>query len=660
MARPALPVIGGSNGVWDTELNAVLADAQASLDIGSAAIATLQSDVAGLAMAGALPSVPNLHAHWDAGSLGLADGARVSSWLDEVAGRNAAQATSGNQPLYVANAINGRPGVLFDTTRPDYLQVTIAPGTAAATIIVVMTAKDVASGSKYVLGTNGGPRNIYRGILGDVGIQGVSVLQTRGVANAPEIVSGVYNDTSSAIRVNGAVTSGTSGANGTAPTLLTLGHRNSLAANNGFDGTICEVLYYARVLSAGECESIERHLGVKYGVGSAAQAQFYVNTVTGSDSNTGRTASAPIKTWKRLTDGINAASASVNEFSVAITAPESAPLRPGPITARNIFAMGKTVRLAPTMPGERWYLYGSEKISGGWTSLGGGIYSHALTRSAASGLICWTPDLLDGDGNPLRCMTNATVQTAPAAGEYGWASNVYYVHFIGDINPNSYDVEVADAGNAITQSVIAGSLTVEDATIRGNMSSGLYSVTGDVVATRVYAELCASSGFAIASELGSMQCRECVARYNGNDGYNLHGNASVNNLMVLMDCEGAWNGDEGASPHDDTIMTIQGGRYHHNGSGGVTAVNNAVVTFVGDEGDPVKVYNNRELYIAAPGDGDRGGVVLLDAVVANVYALHCYDNPGPGVSRASTTTLNIPGTLTSGTAEGNGTADEVV
>src|ERR1041384_8803564 len=59
-----------------------------------------------------------------ADSLALANGAPISTWADSSTNLNhATQQTSGNQPAFVANAINGNPVVRFDGSS-DFLAVT--------------------------------------------------------------------------------------------------------------------------------------------------------------------------------------------------------------------------------------------------------------------------------------------------------------------------------------------------------------------------------------------------------------------------------------------------------------------------------------------------------------------------------------------------------
>jgi hypothetical protein len=80
------------------------------------------------------------------------DNTGVSSWTDSSpSGKNATNATSGSQPAYKTNRINGYPCVRFDGTN-DYLQITSASFTSGSTIFLVCSASSaVLSGNNGML-----------------------------------------------------------------------------------------------------------------------------------------------------------------------------------------------------------------------------------------------------------------------------------------------------------------------------------------------------------------------------------------------------------------------------------------------------------------------------------------------------------------------------
>jgi hypothetical protein len=77
---------------------------------------------------------------------------RVSQWNDQSsAASNATQATSGNQPLWVASAIDGLPVMRFTLSRSDRLLVSLTPLASANFYIVVVWSRR-ATGDSYPIG----------------------------------------------------------------------------------------------------------------------------------------------------------------------------------------------------------------------------------------------------------------------------------------------------------------------------------------------------------------------------------------------------------------------------------------------------------------------------------------------------------------------------
>lgn len=75
---------------------------------------------------------------------GLADGANVSTWTSRTGSNNATQATSGNQPTYETNELNGNPVVLFNGSK-----VMTTPGLSAQPMSVVCIARH-NTGTSYI------------------------------------------------------------------------------------------------------------------------------------------------------------------------------------------------------------------------------------------------------------------------------------------------------------------------------------------------------------------------------------------------------------------------------------------------------------------------------------------------------------------------------
>jgi len=619
---------------------------------------------------GVMPTVPGLFAHWKADAItGVTSGTRIASWADSVSAIAAAQADTAKQPAYIAGAINGKPALQFDTARGDALVANpVTPTSLAATVFVVCKRTPIGSGSRYVFGTNGSgtnPKNLYFG-AGAAGMQAFLAGQTVDVETQAQIIGGVFQGETSELRVNGVGTATNIGtAAVTLNTAFTIGHRHAQTAGNGYGGLVAEVMFYDRVLTPEERGVVERYLSAKYGIPITRPTTLYIDSVAGNDANYGRTIDSPMKTLG--TAMAVSKSRYLTDVAWKVNAPVDAPFREvviNDVTANSPVA--RTIRVSSITPGARWHHYASIKVTSGWTALGGGVYSHPMpTGLAALNVHCVVMDQRDVGGYPLAIRDkDLTAPTAPAAGKYGLADGTYYLHLPDGSDPNTHVIEIAQIQGSFVTHGAGSKLYLENGDLFGGygrcVQSGISvqaNSGGWIEATSCTASYASDSGFNTTGYSDGMRCIDCRAHHNGNDGFNHHGAAGVATLMELINCEGDWNDDEGFSPHDDTVYIVRGGRYHHNGSGGITAVAASIGALYAYNEQPVEIYRNRRLYGAG---GDSGGLVLTDTAKLTVYDAYIHDNPGPGVSRSTGTTLTVAGTLRSGTDNGNGAADLVV
>ncbi len=109
-----------------------------------------------------LPQAASIIAKWDAGTLGLSDGAAVASWADTIAGYTGTQGTGANQPIFKANQFGGLPTVRFDGVN-DVLQcgrpaalVTAVDTNQVFTLVVVCRVVSAKSNGMVFGAANGG------------------------------------------------------------------------------------------------------------------------------------------------------------------------------------------------------------------------------------------------------------------------------------------------------------------------------------------------------------------------------------------------------------------------------------------------------------------------------------------------------------------------
>lgn len=86
-----------------------------------------------------LPVLTGLYAHYEADTLGLANGATVTTWPD-LSGNGNDLAQTGGVPLptYATNSLNGMGGVVFDATHQRIADVSVSTGSAARTVFAVV------------------------------------------------------------------------------------------------------------------------------------------------------------------------------------------------------------------------------------------------------------------------------------------------------------------------------------------------------------------------------------------------------------------------------------------------------------------------------------------------------------------------------------------
>ncbi|RYG99535.1 MAG: hypothetical protein EON58_03570 [Alphaproteobacteria bacterium] len=124
----------------------------------------------------------------------------------------------------------------------------------------------------------------------------------------------------------------------------------------------------------------------------------------------------------------------------------------------------------------------------------------------------------------------------------------------------------------------------------------------------------------------------CEGGYAENDGFNLHGRKDVKSTMRLVECRGIGNEDEGASPHDDTEMFIEGGLYADNQYSGFASVGNAYAEITG------ATFRNNH---TARKDPTEGGISFKGKSRGKVTGVKMENNVGTAIYSANPATLTI-------------------
>ena len=355
---------------------------------------------------------------------------------------------------------------------------------------------------------------------------------------------------------------------------------------------------------------------------------YYVDaTGGGSDSNNGLTTGAPLATVASAYSRLSVHAAT--RAAVYIKSTEAAPVR-----EFIVWNITKDVWVLP-WPGEaRFYIYGSKKITSGWTDDGGGVYHQAVTGTP---LATWVTTLFDTVGRQTTLTKNTSTPTTPGTGEWGISGGNLYVKLAGSADPGVHTIEWAQAAIG-WNTYNTGTLTMIRPVIRYCQTYGLLvggqAGTAEGAAHVVdgvaeYFHNTSGAAWGLSRLATEMFLVTCTGRYHlGNDGFNFAPDTGIEGTAVLVDCEAAWNSDEGCSAHEDSSMYVFGGFWHHNGNSGQASVHRA---FVGMYGTLLE--RNHRLSVPT----DEAAVSFFDDTTGELNGVICRDNYGPGISTADTT-----------------------
>ena len=289
-----------------------------SISVGSTTTLKFKAFKAGYASGATLSATYtiDLQANFDKAGLGLwlradqgvvTSGTKVTQWNDLSGnGNNAAQATSGYQPVYVGSQLNGQPVLRFDASNTTYLRVphhatlnsgsmtiyAVAKRTTTPTYAMVVQKMN-GGDNQYGLGfESGAPRYITGGnyVLGTLASGTFGVMEGfSGSSTIKLFVNGTLAQSASASSVS------------TSTEPLDIGGRGT---SYGLTGDIAEVLVFTRALSDAERKVVQDYLYVRYAVGIQPSVP------------------APTEEWFVLKPGIYSASQALN-----ITVPDGVTLR---------------------------------------------------------------------------------------------------------------------------------------------------------------------------------------------------------------------------------------------------------------------------------------------------------------------------------------------
>jgi hypothetical protein len=182
----------------------------------------------------------------------------VKNWLDQSGnGFNATQSGASLQPIFVPNALNGKPIVRFNGVN-SFLSTTLAQISGNKSIFVVQRRTATTAGKEICSAGSNGHFLGNNGSLETKGRIGIAHdLSLAGNLNSAILKSYIRNGTAETLRVADAI------VNGNAPDFAYSNYTISNSASP-FAGDIAEVLIYNRALSDTERQSVESYLTNKW------------------------------------------------------------------------------------------------------------------------------------------------------------------------------------------------------------------------------------------------------------------------------------------------------------------------------------------------------------------------------------------------------------
>ena len=205
----------------------------------------------------------------------VADGTAIASWNDASGlGNDAQQTTASARPQYYSNVFNGHPAIRTSSTR--FFNIDFSGINNSNYTIITVSLRSTSIGS--VVGFNGATSSTGLAL----GYAGSTVARHSQYANwvnmsipanspsteLPAILACQFNQSvgKKLWRINDGTNTSRSGTNTTSYVLSGSGRIGRGMANDGFGGSIAEVIVYNRVLTTLELQQLNTYLSVKYGL----------------------------------------------------------------------------------------------------------------------------------------------------------------------------------------------------------------------------------------------------------------------------------------------------------------------------------------------------------------------------------------------------------
>lgn len=235
----------------------------------------------------------------DANTIGVANAANVSSWVDQSGYSNSAAAVGGNEPTFRTNILNGFPVVRFTASASDFLRVadatSLKPNTISMFVVGMYSSSSGNAWSPFVIKatddswTNGYAiaRENNTANLRTYVTQWDANFTTGSLAsNTYAIATSVYDKSTIELFMNETSTGTdifTSNiSNSTNYLLIGAGPNGATTYHRYIDGDIAEIIILDRNVTTAERIIIDNYLSAKYNITIAAANDYYTMDNSGN------------------------------------------------------------------------------------------------------------------------------------------------------------------------------------------------------------------------------------------------------------------------------------------------------------------------------------------------------------------------------------------
>jgi prepilin-type N-terminal cleavage/methylation domain-containing protein len=208
----------------------------------------------------------------------VGNGSAIANWYDvnqtSTYKNNATQTTSGNQPTYAGEILNGLPVVRFSSGSQQFFNLpdgTVPFNNSPYTIFFVSSQNSLSSGGLLGSGDYGSTNNTnaFRYNLESVVNYwwGVDILSSNMLqANKFYIIDFSYDLSSRKIYIDGSLSGSLSSSNNQSTSASNTIGLTAPGIGEYLDGNIAEIIIFDRALSNDERQDIERYLSKKWGI----------------------------------------------------------------------------------------------------------------------------------------------------------------------------------------------------------------------------------------------------------------------------------------------------------------------------------------------------------------------------------------------------------